>query len=201
MGQRRCLTRWPYDGTPFSVTIRIFFDHDFTSYVLFTADALVHMYAHAQRGLCQKEAGGELFANDPDASGLVISAASGPNPRDRRSRNSWKPDTAAADRDRQRQFIHGRHAVGLWHTHPESFPSPSGRDRQTTNDYLKAFHGERKRYLMVTLGNSGDSPNMAIWVASYETRNTWTELIETPASSIFVKTRLERRPGDVRESG
>jgi integrative and conjugative element protein (TIGR02256 family) len=183
------------------VTIRIFFDHDFTHYVLFTADALVHMYAHAQRGLWQKEAGGELFANDPDASGLVITAASGPNPRDRRSRNSWKPDTAAADRDRQQQFIQGRHAVGLWHTHPESFPSPSGRDRQTTHDYLEAFHGERKRYLMVTLGNSGNSPNMALWVASYEKRSTWTELIETPASSIFVTTRLERRPGDVRESG
>ena len=35
-----------------------------------------------------REAGGELFANDPDAAGLVITTATGPNPRDRRSRCS-----------------------------------------------------------------------------------------------------------------
>lgn len=176
------------------MTIRIFFDYAFTHYVLFTTDALTHIYAHAQRRLWQKEAGGELFANDPDASGLVITAATGPNPRDRRSCCSWNPDTAAADRDRRQQFVHDRHAVGLWHTHPESFPSPSGRDRQTTHDYLDAFHGERIRYLMVTLGNSGDPPNMAVWAASYESRNTWTELVETPASNILAATGLERRP-------
>lgn len=160
------------------MTIRIFFDNAFTHYVLFSTDALAHMYAHAQRRLRQKEAGGELFANDPEASGLVITSATGPNPRDRRSRCSWNPDTAAADQDRQQQFVHNRHAVGLWHTHPEPFPSPSGRDRQTTHDYLDAFHGERKRYLMVTLGNSGDPTNMAVWAASYETRKCWTELVE-----------------------
>lgn len=143
-----------------------FFDHDFTHYVLFTTDALAHMYTHAQRRLWHKEAGGELFANDPDAAGLVITTATGPNPRDRRSRCSWNPDIETADQDRQQQFVHGRHAVGLWHTHPESFPAPSGRDRQTAHDYLDAFHGKRKRYLMVTFGNSGNPPNIAVWATA-----------------------------------
>lgn len=41
-----------------------------------------------------------------------------------------------ADQDRQQQFVHGRHAVGLWHTHPESFLPPlveTGRQHTTTS--------------------------------------------------------------------
>lgn len=182
------------------MTIRIFFDRDFTRYVLFTADALAHTYAHVQRRLWHKEAGGELFANDPDAAGLVVTAATGPNPRDRRSRCSWNPDTETADRDRQQQFVLGRHAVGLWHTHPESSPSPSGQDRRTTDDYLAAFDGERTRYLMVILGNRGDPPNMAVWAAGRELRNTWIELIEAPASSVFGAIRLRCRTEHFPES-
>lgn len=169
------------------MTIRIFFDNAFTHYVLFTSDALAYMYAHTQRRLWQKEAGGELFAYDPDASGLVIAAATGPNPDDRRSRCSWNPDTSAADRDRQKQYMYGRHAVGLWHTHPEPVPSPSGRDRRTTQDYLEAFHGERKKYLMVTLGNRGNPPNMAVWAASYAPQSPWIEMVETTVSSTFAR--------------
>lgn len=173
------------------MTIRLFFDADFTRYVLFTTDALAHMYTHVQRRQWHKEAGGELFANDPDAAGLVVTAATGPNPRDLRSRHSWNPDTAAADQDRQQQFTFGRHAIGLWHTHPESSPSPSGRDQRTTDDYLDAFHRERTRYLIVTLGNSGYPPNMVVWAASRELRNTWAELVEAPVSSIFGATHLD----------
>lgn len=173
------------------MTIRLFFYPDFTRYVLFTADALTHMYGHIQCRPWHKEAGGELFANDPNAAGLVVTAAVGPNPGDRRSRRSWNPDTEAANLDRQQQYVLGRHAVGLWHTHPELSPSPSGLDQRTTGDYLAAFHGERARYLMVILGNRGIPTNMTVWVASRESRNTWTELAEAPASSALGAARLK----------
>lgn len=88
--------------------IRIFFYPDSTRYVLFTEQALAHMYAHAQRRPWQKEAGGEIFSTEPDATGLVISTAAGPNPRDRRSHCSWNPDTTASDRNRQSEFALGR---------------------------------------------------------------------------------------------
>lgn len=158
------------------------------------------MYAHAQRKIWQKEAGGELFANDPDASGLVITSATGPNPLDRRSRCSWNPDTVAADQDRRHQYLHGRHAVGLWHTHPEPVPSPSDRDQQTAHDYLNAFHGERKRYLMVTVGNRGNPPSMTVWAAGGATRNAWSELVEASASDMLANTRLEPKGEELPES-
>lgn len=173
------------------MTIRLFFYPDFTRYVLFTADALAHMYGHIQCRPWHKEAGGELFANDPNAAGLVVTAAAGPNPSDRRNRRSWNPDTEGANQDRQQQYVLGRHAVGLWHTHPEPSPSPSGLDQRTTGEYLAAFHGDRARYLMVILGNRGIPTNMTVWVASSESRNTWIELAEASASCTLETIRLK----------
>jgi len=70
--------------------------------------------------------------------------------------------------------------VGLWHTHPEKIPSPSGLDCQTTEDYLKAFQGQREHYLMVILGNGNRSnkPNMTVLSAGMKECNRMVELIE-----------------------
>ena len=165
---------------------RIFFYPDYRRYVLFTADVLHHMYAYAQRRPWQREAGGEIYAIDPDAHGILITVATGPNPGDRRGRHSFNPDITAATRDREQQFAQGRHAVGLWHTHPEAMPSPSGPDRRATEEYLDAFAGERSRYLMVTLGHRGDPPAMAVWSAGRGISRSWVRLeeaksAETPA--------------------
>lgn len=158
--------------------IRIFFYPDSTRYVLFTEQVLAHMYGQVQRRPWQKEAGGEIFSATPDAIGLVINSAVGPNPRDQRSRNAWNPDTAAADLNRQAEFAQGRHAVGLWHTHPEPSPSPSALDRGTTLEYLEAFQGYRFRYLMVIIGNSGSPPSMGVWVATPARCGGWLKLSE-----------------------
>lgn len=157
---------------------RIFFYPDFRRYVLFTAVALNHMYVHTQRWIYQKEAGGEIYSNDTDSHGLIITAATGPNRSDRRGRNSFNPDIEATSRHRDQQFAQGLHAVGLWHTHPEMWPSPSGLDRRTTEDYLAGFLNQRERYLMVILGNRGSSPNMAVWSAEKDECSRWVELIE-----------------------
>lgn len=161
--------------------IRIFLYPDSTRYVLFTEQALAHMYAHAQHRPWQKEAGGEIFSDAPDSAGLVITSAAGPNPRDRRSRYAWNPDTTAADLDRQTKFDQGRHAVGLWHTHPEPSPTPSTLDRQTTQDYLEAFKGDRSRYLMVIIGNRGSPPALEVWVATLGRHGSWFKLSECAA--------------------
>ncbi|WP_084600543.1 Mov34/MPN/PAD-1 family protein [Aromatoleum toluclasticum] len=163
---------------------RLFFYPDYGSYVLFTASALEHMYRHVQRRLWQKEAGGEIYAIDPDAQSLIVTTATGPNRGDRRTRHSYNPDIEAAARDRERQFAAGLHAVGLWHTHPEADPSPSGQDRQTTKEYLSAFQRDRERYLMVIVGNCGNPPNVKAWVASRDARVTWIELAEESISSV-----------------
>jgi integrative and conjugative element protein (TIGR02256 family) len=136
------------------------------------------MYAHIQRRLWQKEAGGENYTIDPDAHGIIITAATGPNPDDRRRRHSFNPDIDAVARDRDRQFALGRHSMGLWHTHPEACPAPSELDRRTTEQYLESFRGDRDRYLMVILGNHGDPPNMVVWSAGRNDRSRWLELME-----------------------
>jgi proteasome lid subunit RPN8/RPN11 len=157
---------------------RLFFYPDFRHYVLFRADALNHMYAHIQRRLWNKEAGGEIYSINPGAHGQIITAATGPNLSDQRGRHSFNPNIEATSQHRLRQFAHGQHAVGLWHTHPEKWPSPSGRDRQTTEEYLEAFQEQRERYLMVILGNCGDTPNMAVWSAGQHELSQWIELVE-----------------------
>lgn len=157
---------------------RIFFYPDATRYVLFTEQVLAHMYAYAQRKPWQKEAGGEIFSVTPDATGLVIISAKGPNPRDRRSRYAWNPDTKASDLDRQSEFAQDRHPVGLWHTHPERTPTPSDQDRETTNEYLTSFQDDRSRYLMVIIGNGGNPPAMGVWAATTGQHGGWFKLSE-----------------------
>lgn len=157
---------------------RLFFYPDYRRYVLFTANALEHMYGQVQRRIWQKEAGGEIYAFDPDAHGLIVSAATGPNKGDRRTRSSYNPDVNAAMRERERLFALDQHAVGLWHTHPEPFPSPSGPDKRTTEEYLRAFQGDRDRYLMVILGDRGNPVNMTVWATSQNTRTPWVALVE-----------------------
>lgn len=167
------------------MTNRLFFYPDYGRYVLLTAAALEHMYRYMQRRLWQKEAGGEIYAADPDAHGLIITTAAGPNKTDHRTRYSYNPDIEAAMRDRERLFALGRHAVGLWHTHPEACPSSSCQDRQTTEEYLSAFQGDRERYLMVIVGNCGNPPDMRVWATSHDGHITWVELLEDSTNHGF----------------
>ncbi len=157
---------------------RIFFYPNYHRYVLITEGALNHMYAHIQLRCWQKEAGGELYAVEPDAHGIVISTATGPNPKDRRGRTYFNPHITATTQHREYQFSQGRHAVGLWHTHPEPWPLPSLLDRRTTEEYLGAFQNQRENYLMIILGNRGKTPNMAVCSAGTDEQGGWVELIE-----------------------
>jgi len=142
---------------------RTFFSPDRTRYVLFTENVLRHMYSFAQRKCKQTEAGGEIFSPRPYSCSLLVDAIAGPHPEDHRSRYSYNPNTSATSRARNEQYACDRHAVGLWHTHPEAQPHPSGLDRATTQDYLRSFAGTRSRYLSVIIGNRGDTPAITVW--------------------------------------
>jgi integrative and conjugative element protein (TIGR02256 family) len=142
---------------------RTFFSPDMTCYVLFTESALRHMYGYAQRRWTQTEAGGEIYSATPYSSRLLVDTVAGPHPKDRRTRHSYNPDVKATTKARNDEFARNRHAIGLWHTHPERSPYPSGQDRKTTEDYLRAFGNERKRYLSIIIGNRGEVPEMTIW--------------------------------------
>lgn len=148
-----------------NIRCRTFFSPDMTRYVLFTESVLSHMYSHAQRKMFQTEAGGEIYSPTPFYSSLVVDDVAGPHPGDRRGRCSFNPDVKATTQARYAKYEQGRHAVGLWHTHPERQPSPSGTDKSTTEDYLRAFKSDRERYLQVIIGNRGAVPAMTVWCA------------------------------------
>lgn len=147
-------------------------------YVIFEEVVLQHMYRYAQSHLRDHEAGGQLFSAAPHVFGVVIQVATGPHRRDKRTRYQFVPDLLSATRDRETQFAIGRHAVGLWHTHPEDNPEPSGLDCTTTRKYLNAFNGEMDGFLLVILGRRGNPFNMSVWMASIMPVESWSKLPE-----------------------
>lgn len=144
----------------------------------FSAEVLTLMYSNAQTNFWKKEAGGQLFSDTPEKEIVQIDLATGPYPSDRRRRHGFYPDLDIANRDRQEKFLRGYHAVGLWHTHPESRPSPSEIDRQTACEYLRAFNGEMDGFLLIIIGNHGKPLNLCVWLASTDPHKPWIKLDE-----------------------
>jgi integrative and conjugative element protein (TIGR02256 family) len=133
--------------------------------VTFTQNVLNHIYQHAQTSIWSKEAGGQLFSTTLSTESVDISVVTGPHKQDRRTRTSFAPDVKIAVQDRLHQFENGFHPVGLWHTHPEKYPTPSQIDKETTQAYLRSFNGEMDGFLLAILGNHGNPFNLTLWLA------------------------------------
>jgi len=162
---------------------RTFFMPDRSGYVVFESDVLLHMYGYAQRYFYHSEAGGQLFSTSPHDSAIVVSVASGPNSRDKRRRHSFVPDAEQATVDRHIQFGLGRYSVGLWHTHPEPNPMPSGLDEATTKEWLNDFHGTMHGFLLAIVGNRGVPPPLTLWLARTSDPRDWIRLDEACPNS------------------
>lgn len=110
--------------------------------------AIKQMQAFAQHRWEDREAGGVLMGRHLlDSHDVVIDEVSTPQDTDRRGRynffRSRKHEQVSRQRWRQEQNTSAY--LGLWHTHPERDPSPSGVDR---NDWQQAivsdtYEGER----------------------------------------------------------
>lgn len=146
--------------------------------IAFSENALHHMYQHAQTNWFSKESGGQLFSSSPEGDFIDVNKATGPHFEDKRTRTRFNPCTKKANRDRIRLFQQGLHPIGLWHTHPEAIPMPSGYDRSTTFEYLEAFEGDMDGFLLVILGNTGNPLNITVWVALEGPKRGWYEVRE-----------------------
>ncbi|WP_170291467.1 Mov34/MPN/PAD-1 family protein [Dechloromonas hortensis] len=146
--------------------------------ILLEATVLEHIYRYAQCGPWQREAGGQLFSPTPEQATVRISLGTGPYKEDRSTRCGFVPNLRTATQDRHTQFALGRHAVGLWHTHPEACPMPSEQDRETAQAYLKAFDGAMEGFILLILGNRGNPLNMTLWMASIRLGHSWVQLTE-----------------------
>jgi integrative and conjugative element protein (TIGR02256 family) len=127
--------------------MRLTFAVDSSRLLIFTDESVKQMSAYAQRSFWHREAGGILLGRYlVESSNVVVDEVTIPQRADKRSRfgffRSHQHSTLAQTRW---AASHGTAAyLGLWHTHPETDPTPSCVDR---NDWSKAvatdsFDGE-----------------------------------------------------------
>lgn len=116
--------------------------------LIFVGDAVKQMQAHAQRSWWQAEAGGVLLGRHLlDSEDLVVDEVTTPQKQDRRSRFSFFRSKQHGVIARARWVARDSTIayLGLWHTHPERDPSPSGVDRRDWENALAndVFEGDR----------------------------------------------------------
>ena len=115
--------------------------------LILVEEAIEQMLAFRQRAWWQSEAGGVLLGRHLlDTDDVVVDEVTTPQKSDRRSRfgffRSEKHSTIA--RSRWSEEASTLAYLGLWHTHPELDPTPSGVDRQDWKQALSkdTFQGD-----------------------------------------------------------
>lgn len=116
--------------------------------LIFVPDAVEQMQSFAQRRWWSAEAGGVLLGRHLlDSPDVVVDEVTTPQNSDRRSRFSFFRSRRHETLAHERWQIHSSTMayLGLWHTHPEADPTPSGVDR---NDWTQAvsrdaYEGDR----------------------------------------------------------
>jgi integrative and conjugative element protein (TIGR02256 family) len=112
------------------------------------------MQSFAQRRWWQPEAGGVLLGRHLiDSEDIVVDEVTTPQTTDRRTRFSFfrsKKHQALA-RESWKEQSSTTAYLGLWHTHPEADPTPSGVDRRDWEQALSrdTFEGERLFFTIV----------------------------------------------------
>lgn len=127
--------------------------------------AVQKMQAFAQHRWWDREAGGVLFGRHLlDSHDIVVDDVSTPQSSDRRSRYSFfrsaKHEQLARQRWEEQKSTSAY--LGLWHTHPETDPSPSSVDRGDWSQAVSrdAFEGDRLFFPII------GTRNIRIWTLS-----------------------------------
>lgn len=133
----------------------------------FAPEATALMCANAQTKLLSCEAVGQLYTRDLTSSSVVVEHATLLKPRHTcRGRVKFAPKAAYAER--VELFRHGLHCVGIWHTHPEPYPSPSGEDRRLARDYAIAARPALSGIVFVIVGTQLPPNAFRVWVDNGE---------------------------------
>lgn len=116
--------------------------------LIFVEKAVQQMLLFRQRSWWQAEAGGILLGRYLlDTEDIVVDEVTTPQKTDRRSRFSFfrSKKHGLIAQSRWSEQASTLAYLGLWHTHPEPDPTPSGVDRQDWRQALStdAFHGDR----------------------------------------------------------
>ncbi|WP_195431963.1 Mov34/MPN/PAD-1 family protein [Morganella morganii] len=107
-----------------------------------------------QRNFLSKEAGGLILGFlDKETNGLLAESLTVPGRGDKRSRTGFfRSDRHQIEAEQWNRSTNGRGTqLGLWHTHPEPNPTPSGVDLSDCHNVLRtgSFPSEGLLYLIV----------------------------------------------------
>lgn len=103
----------------------------------FSDQAAALMNKHRQTKWRQPETVGQLFSPDLTSPTVRVSEATVLT-RVTASRTSVTFDPDEAAEQRNSKLGQGLHCIGLWHTHPDTAPQPSGTDGRLAADHAKA---------------------------------------------------------------
>lgn len=118
---------------------------------------------YVQRARTTKESVGQLYAKDLATDTIRIESATLLKPISaRRTKVQFSPAQAMAER--QAMHRQGLHCLGLWHSHPEPYPTPSHEDIQLAAEYALAAKAQLNGIVFAILGTSPFPAGLAIWV-------------------------------------
>jgi len=129
----------------------------------FAPEATAVMCANAQTKLTSCEAVGQLYTRDLTTTSIFVEHATLLVPR-RASRGCVQFDPTKAYAERAALFKRGLHCIGIWHTHPERHPSPSGEDRLLARDYAIAAMPALAGIVFVIVGTLPAPNAFSVWV-------------------------------------
>jgi proteasome lid subunit RPN8/RPN11 len=126
-------------------------------------DAQDVLEKHVQRHEWSKESVGQLFTRDLTTSTVRIELATVlPPTRAAFARVQFDPRKAAVER--AVMFVQGLHCVGLWHSHPEPRPHPSGEDLGLAKDHAQAAKPNLTGLVFAIVGTLPFPAGLAVWV-------------------------------------
>jgi proteasome lid subunit RPN8/RPN11 len=119
--------------------------------IRFSEQAATLMNSHQQKRWHQRETVGQLFSPDLTSPTIHVSEAS-VLIRVKASRTSVTFDPDEAIEQRALKLDEGLHCVGIWHTHPETNPTPSGTDERLAADHASAARSVLNGLCFVIVG-------------------------------------------------
>jgi hypothetical protein len=100
-------------------------------------EAIETLRSRVQASGISTESVGQLYASALSSNEVAIRIATVLQPK-YAQRTRVVIDKALAEAERKSMFESQLHCAGVWHTHPESHPSPSADDNALAEDYARA---------------------------------------------------------------
>ncbi|HZL51466.1 MAG TPA: Mov34/MPN/PAD-1 family protein [Terracidiphilus sp.] len=136
------------------------------------AHVIASVWKHRQTTPWAQEAGGQLFGSVSDQT-VVVSRASGPYPKDERTRFGYRSDPIAAQEAIDNCSMAGMLYLGEWHTHAEDRPHPSPHDSIAMRQIVQRSTLNSSVLLLLIVGRRKESISLAMFSWSAFGSHLW----------------------------